>query len=139
VIDESPGSFETAARLGELIDADRMEIHILHVQKPPVSMIKALWVDPGKARRIDMERRFQAEKIFMTVNAALARQGLMANHQSTIDGDPVEEILRVAGELNPAVIAMPMGSTAEKVLARSRHPVLVVHVGDETTTWRKAG
>ena len=139
VVDETPGAIETAARIGEFLDADRMEINVLHVQKPPVSFIKAFWVDPNKVRQIDRERRFQVENIFMKVNAALARQGLVSHRQFAVDGDPVEEILKAADELDPAVIAISMGRTSQKLLNRSRHPVLVVERTQGKDDLRKAG
>jgi phosphoglycerate kinase len=139
VVDESEGSRAAAGMVGDLIDADRMEINVLHVQKPAVSIIKALWIDPDKVRRIDIQRRFQAERVFMAINAALARRGLISHRQFVVQGDPVEEILKAADELDASVIAMAMSSVSHKVTNRSRHPVLVVRPPDEQPTLRKAG
>jgi hypothetical protein len=114
-----------------------MEINVLHVQKPAVSFIKTLWADPDKVRRIDTERRFQAENTCIKVNAALAGQGLMSHRQFTVDGDPVEEILRAADELEPAVIALAVGSTSQKLMNRSRYPLLIVRASEDAL--RKTG
>jgi phosphoglycerate kinase len=131
-VDGSEVALETARRLGILIDAERSEIDLLHVQKPLVALLKGLWIDPEKRHRLEIERRLEAERIFMAVNAALAHQGLISRHQLTAEGDPANEILKCSGELNADLIALGgYGDVSQKVTNRSERPVLVVP-GHET-------
>jgi phosphoglycerate kinase len=138
-VDGSEGSLETARRLGILIDAERAEIDLLHVQKPLVSLLKALWIDPEKTHRLEIERRLEAEKIFMAANAALAHQGLISHHQFTAEGDPANEIVRCSEELGVDLIAMGgHGGVSHKVTNRSGRPVLIVRKPDAETASLRA-
>jgi nucleotide-binding universal stress UspA family protein len=101
-VDDSPHSLEAVRRVGEFIDDERMEISLLYIQVP----VKFLWVDPDERRKIEIERRYKAEKIFAAVNAALARQGLISHRQLTADGDPAHQILRCAGEIGADLIVL---------------------------------
>src|SRR6266850_5265696 len=126
-VDGSEGSLETARRLGSLIEAEGAEIDLLYVQKPLVSPLKALWIDPEKRHRLEIERRLEAEKVFMAANAELAHDGLISHHQLTAEGDPANEIVRCSEELDADLIAMGgHGSVSHKVTNRSGRPVLIV-------------
>ena len=71
-------------------------------------------------------------------HAPLASQGLISHHQMVIEGDPAEEILKLANEIGVELIAMGsrgrtgllgavLGSVSRKVLDRASCPVLIVH------------
>jgi phosphoglycerate kinase len=137
-VDGSEDSLETVRRLGNLIEAERAEIHLLHVQKP-LRSLKALWIDSERRHRIEIERRLEAERIFMAANAALAEQGLISYQQITAEGDPSNEILRCAEELDVDLIAMgEHGGVSHKVAGRSERPVLIVRKPDEEAVLLRA-
>ena len=139
VVDRSEGSLEAAQRLGTLIEAEGAEIHLLHVQKPLVSLLKALWIDAEERHRLEIERRLEAEKIFMAANAALAQQGLVSHHQLTAEGDPANEIVRCSEELDVDLIAMGgHGGVSHKVSSRSERPMLIVRKPDQETASLRA-
>jgi len=73
-VDNSEHSLEAVRRIGEFVDAEGVEITLLHVRTP--------------------QGRNEAERVFNTVNAALARQGLISHRQLIADGKPATEILR---------------------------------------------
>jgi nucleotide-binding universal stress UspA family protein len=86
-------------------------------------------------------RKIEAQQIFSATNAALAGQGLTSHHQLVVEGDPADEILRIADEMGANLIAMGshgrtgvlrllMGSVSRKVLDQARCPVLVVRIPD---------
>ena len=138
-MDRSEGSLEAAQRLGTLIEAEGAEIHLLHVQKPLVSLLKALWIDAEERHRLEIERRLEAEKIFMAANAGLAQQGLVSHHQLTAEGDPADEIVRCSEELEVDLIAMGgHGGVSHKVSSRSERPVLIVRKPDQETASLRA-
>jgi phosphoglycerate kinase len=135
-VDGSEHSLTVASRIGSLVDAEGAEIHLLYVQKPKSIVAEGLWVDPQVEREREIERQFEAERIFAAVNAALARQGLVSHMQIDVEGDPADEILRFADEINADLIAMGshgksgvlsliMGSVSRKVIDHARCPVLV--------------
>ena len=139
-VDRSEGSLETARRLGILIEADGAEIILLHVQKPLLSPLKAMWIDSEKRHRLEIERRLETEKIFMAANAALAHQGLTSDHQITAEGDPANEILRCSEEFDVDLIAMGGdGGVSHKVTNRSERPVLIVRKLRSFSTEEKSG
>jgi len=139
-VDGSEGSLEAARKLGILIDAEGAEIDLLHVQKPVISLLKTLWIDPEKRHRLEIERQLEAEKIFMAANAALAHQGLISHHQFTAEGDPANEIMRCSEELGADLIAMGgHGGVSHKVTHRSERPVLIVRKAENYRTQEKFG
>jgi phosphoglycerate kinase len=140
-VDGSAHSLEAARKIGSLIEAEGAEISLVYVQKPKLYVPEGLWVDPEIERQIDVERQLEAEKIFAAVNAELARQGLVSHLQIAVQGEPADEILRFADELNADLIAMGshgktgilsliMGSVSRKVLNHATRPVLIVRMPD---------
>src|SRR6266850_1371300 len=139
-VDGSEGSLEAARRLGLVIDAEGAEVDLLHVQKPLVSLLKALCIDPEKRHRLEIERRLETERIFKATNAALAHQGLISHHQFTAEGDPANEILRCYEELGADLIAMGgHGGVSHKLTHRSARPVLLVRRHENFGTDEKLG
>jgi nucleotide-binding universal stress UspA family protein len=99
-------------------------------------------------RQREIEREFEAERVFASAGAALARQGLIAHQQLAVEGNPAEEILKFAEEVRADLIAMGshgktgalrflMGSVSRKVLDHAKCPVLIVRLPD--TEMVKAG
>ncbi|HET9532450.1 MAG TPA: universal stress protein [Blastocatellia bacterium] len=73
--------------------------------------------------------------------AALARHGLISHRQIAVEGDPADEILRVADESGVDLIAMGahgkggvlsliMGSVSRKMVNEARRSVLIVRIPD---------
>jgi phosphoglycerate kinase len=140
-VDGSEHSLEAVGKIGSLVDAKGAEISLVYVQKPMPLVTPDTWIDPEIKREREIERRMEAERVFAEVNAALARQGLISHMQITVEGDPADEILRVADEIGAALIAMGshgksgvlsliMGSVSRKVVNQARRPVLIVKIPD---------
>jgi phosphoglycerate kinase len=140
-VDGSEHSVEAARRIGRLVNAEGAEIRLLYVQKPQPFVTEETWVDPEEKRQREIERRFEAERVFATVNAALARQGLISHRQMAVEGDPASKILELADEIGVDLIAMGshgksgvlsllMGSVSRKVIDHAKRPVLIVRLPD---------
>lgn len=140
-VDGSEHSVEAARRIGRLVNAEGAEIRLLYVQKPQPFVTEETWVDPEEKRQREIERRFEAERVFATVNAALARQGLISHRQMAVEGDPASKILELADEVGVDLIAMGshgksgvlsllMGSVSRKVIDHAKRPVLIVRMPD---------
>jgi phosphoglycerate kinase len=138
-VDGSEHSLEAARKLGRLIDAEDAEISLLHVQKPEAFAVGKAWIDPDATHRREILRRREAELIFDIALAPLAQQGLTVRQQSTVEGDPADEILKFADEIGADLIVMGshgrtgvlrvlMGSVSRKVLGRAKCPVLIVRI-----------
>jgi nucleotide-binding universal stress UspA family protein len=122
-VDDSSTTMEAVGRLSELVDAENVEITLLYVQS-------------------EIEPRYEAERVFRTVQAALARQGLISHHQFTVEGRPANEILRCADDIGADLIVMGarvmsvlerilMGSVSHRVSKHARCPVLIVRIQSE--------
>jgi universal stress protein A len=140
-VDGSEHSLEAARKLGRLIDAEGAEISLLHVQKPEAFAVGVAWIDPDAKQRREIRRRQEAEMIFDITNAPLAQQRLTVRQQLRVEGDPADEILRLADEIGADLIVMGshgrtgvlrvlMGSVSRKVLDRAKCPVLIVRIPD---------
>jgi phosphoglycerate kinase len=140
-VDGSEHSLEAVRKIGSLVDAKGAEISLVYVQKPMPLVTPDTWIDPEIKREREIERRLEAERVFAEANAALARQGLISHMQIAIEGDPADEILRVADEIGASLIAMGshgkggvlsliMGSVSRKVVNQARRPVLIVRMPD---------
>ena len=125
-VDGSEHSLEAARKLGQLLNVEGAQISLLHVAD-----------DAEQATR-----QIEAQQIFSATNAELARQGLTSHHQLIVEGNPADEILRLADEMGADLIAMGshgrtgvlrllMGSVSRKVLDQARCPVLIVRIPDE--------
>jgi len=137
-VDESKHSLEAARRIGEFVAAEDVEISLLYVQTPTTYLL----VDTENKRQSEIERRYEAERLFMTVNAALARQGLISHRQLIAEGKPANEILRCAGEIGADLIVMGsrgrsrlgrivLGSVSHRVSTHARCPVLIIRIPHE--------
>jgi len=137
-VDDSKHSLEAARRIGEFIDAEDLDISLLYVQTPTTYLL----VDTEQKRQSEIESRYEAERLFMTVNAALARQGLISHRQLTAEGKPANEILRCAQEIGADLIVMGsrgrsnlgrivLGSVSHRVSNHARCPVLIVRTPHE--------
>jgi phosphoglycerate kinase len=137
-VDGSEPSIEAARRIGRLVDADGAEINLLYVQKPPEIAVEDAFMDAETKRRRELERQLEAERIVAAAHAPLASQGLISHHQLVVEGDPAEEILKLAKQIGAELIAMGsrgrtgligavLGSVSRKVLDRAGCPVLIVH------------
>jgi nucleotide-binding universal stress UspA family protein len=137
-VDGSEPSLEAAREIGRLVDADGAEINLLYVQKPQHLTAEEALMDAGTKRRRALERQLDAERVVAAAHAPLAGHGLIAHHQTVVEGDPAEEILKLASEIGAELIAMGsrgrtgwvgavLGSVSRKVLDRAACPVLVVH------------
>ena len=138
-VDGSEYSLEAARKLGRLIDAERAEISLLHVQKPEAFAVGKAWTDPDARHRRETRRRQEAELVFDITNEPLAQQGLTVRQQLTVEGDPADEILKFADEIGADLIVMGshgrtgvlrvlMGSVSRKVLDRAKCSVLIVRI-----------
>jgi nucleotide-binding universal stress UspA family protein len=125
-VDGSEHSLEAARKLGRLLNVQGAQISLLHV------------ADGAEQATGQIE----AQQIFSATNAALAGQGLTSHHQLIVEGNPADEILRLADEMGADLIAMGshgrtgvlrllMGSVSRKVLDQARCPVLIVRIPDE--------
>jgi nucleotide-binding universal stress UspA family protein len=141
-VDGSAHALEVARRLGQLVDTEGAVIVLLHVQRPGALTAEPTWSESDTKWRRDLERRLEAERIFAAINAALARQGLIAHRQYMVEGNPAEEILKYAGELGADLIAMGshgrtglrrllMGSVSREVLDHAPCPVLIVRMANQ--------
>jgi nucleotide-binding universal stress UspA family protein len=146
-VDGSEHSLETARRIGLLANAEGAEITLLYVQELKAFMVGQT-TEPQMKRQREIEREFEAERVFASAGAALARQGLIAHQQLAVEGNPAEEILKFAEEVRADLIAMGshgktgalrflMGSVSRKVLDHAKCPVLIVRLPD--TEMVKAG
>lgn len=137
-IDGSEPSLEAARKIGRLVDADGAEINLLYVQKPPDAAVEDAFMDAETRHRRELARRLEAERVVAAAHAPLATQGLISHHQMVIEGDPAEEILKLANEIGVELIAMGsrgrtgllgavLGSVSRKVLDGASCPVLIVH------------
>jgi nucleotide-binding universal stress UspA family protein len=124
-VDGSEHSLEAARKLGQLLNVQAAQLSLLYVAE-------------GSEKAA---RKIEAQQIFSATNAALAGQGLTSHHQLVVEGDPADEILRIADEMGANLIAMGshgrtgvlrllMGSVSRKVLDQARCPVLVVRIPD---------
>jgi phosphoglycerate kinase len=137
-VDGSEPSLEAAREIGRLVDADGAEINLLYVQKPQHLTVEEALMDAETKRRRALERQLDAERVVAAAHAPLAGHGLIAHHQTVVEGDPAEEILKLASEIGAELIAMGsrgrtgwvgavLGSVSRKVLDHAACPVLVVH------------
>jgi nucleotide-binding universal stress UspA family protein len=89
----------------------------------------------------DASSQIEAQQVFTATDAALATQGLTSHRQLLVEGDPADEILRLADEMGADLIAMGshgrtgvlrvlMGSVSRKVLDHAKCPVLIVRIPD---------
>jgi phosphoglycerate kinase len=142
-VDGSEHSLEAARRIGRLVDAERAEISLLYVQKPMPFVTGDTFVDSEIKREREVERRLEAERVFASVNAALAPQGLISRRQLAAEGDPADEILKFANKIGADLIAMGshgltgvlrvlMGSVSRKVVDHAKCPVLILRIPDKT-------
>jgi len=138
-VDGSEHSLEAARKLGRLIDAEDAEISLLHVQKPTAFAVGKAWIDPDAKQRREILRRREAELVFDITSAPLAQQRLNVRQQLVVEGDPADEILRLADEIGADLIVMGshgrtgvlrvlMGSVSRKVLDQAKCPVLIVRI-----------
>jgi nucleotide-binding universal stress UspA family protein len=120
-LDGSTASLEAAARMGEFLNTESLEIDLLCVT----------------------DGQQDVELIFAKATTALVRQGLVSRHQITVVGNPADEILRCATGMRADVIVLGArrkttleqvlkGSVARKVADRAPCPVLIV------TEWHEA-
>jgi phosphoglycerate kinase len=146
-VDGSESSLEATGRISELIEAERTEIVLLYVQKPDT--LKERTSNVERTRRREIERRLEAERIFRTANAVLARQGLVSHRQLAVDGDPAKEIVNSADEMDVDLIvigsdsisgirSLVVGSVSRKVTGHARQPVLIVRPQHEAMLSREA-
>jgi phosphoglycerate kinase len=137
-IDGSEPSLEAARNIGRLVDAEGAEINLLYVEKPPEIAVEDALMDAETRRRRLLERQLEAERIVAVAHAPLASQGLVAHRQMVLEGDPADEIVKLANEIGAELIAMGsrgrtglvgvvLGSVSRKVLDRASCSVLVVH------------
>jgi phosphoglycerate kinase len=140
-VDGSARSSEAAKKLGHLVDAANAQITTLYVSKPAEPDAEDELMDEKTKRRRRIARQLEAERVLISANAPLARQGLVSHRQYVVDGDPTGEILRIADEIGADLIAMGshghtgllhyfLGSVARKVLERARCPVMIVRARD---------
>ena len=138
-VDGSEHSLETARRLSWMLQEENTEIILLYVQKLPVFSTEDTWEDPETKRQRNLKGRIEAERIFASVNAVLARGGLTSHLQLMLEGHPPEQILKYAEEAGVDLIAMGshglsgvlsalMGSVSRKVLDHAKCPVLIVRL-----------
>ena len=138
-VDGSEPSLEAARKIGGLVDVEGAEIYLLYVQKPAEAGVENIFIDAETKRRREMERRLDAERVVAAATAPLARQGLLADRQVVLEGDPAAEILKFADQTGVDLIAMGcrgrssilsvvLGSVSRKVLDQSRCPVLIARV-----------
>jgi nucleotide-binding universal stress UspA family protein len=137
-VDDSEHSLNAVSRIGEFVDAEAAEITLLYVQKPLTRVFR----DEERQRQLEIERMYQAERVFAAANAALARQGLNSRRQLTMEGKPATEILRCADEIAADLILMGArgrsglaeilrSGVSQTVSKRARCPVLIVRIPDE--------
>jgi len=149
-VDGSDNSLEAAERLGVMVEPEDVEITLLYVPKSRTLFNRSGRNDPEAAQQRSIERRFEIERVFSAANAALARQGLVSHRMLAIEGDPADEILKCADEMEVDLIAMGAhvksglrsfagGNLSRKVTKRSSRPVLIVRVPDEDSLLQKAG
>jgi nucleotide-binding universal stress UspA family protein len=149
-VDESDSSLEAAGRIGGLVEADGAEITLLYVRNPGAFFDRSIRSEPEAAQQRLIEQRFAAERVFSAANAALAQQGLISHRQLTVEGNPPDEILKYADEMDVDLIAMGsrgksglrsvgMEGASRKVIDRSRRPVLIVRAPREDLVSQKAG
>ena len=136
-VDESEDSMEAVGRIAEFLDAEGVEIHLLHVHNAKKFLGEDLWLDSETRTKHEIERRYQVERVFTAANAALARQGLISYRQFSVEGDPADEILRCSEEIGADLVVigshtkrgvrkLVMGSVSRKVTNQSKCPVLIV-------------
>jgi phosphoglycerate kinase len=141
-VDGSAHSVEAARQLGKLIGKGGAEISLIFVQQPERLATDQTWTDPQNRMRRQVEQRFEAERVFAEINVELARQGLISHRQLAPEGDPADEILKCADEIDAELIAMGshgqtgvmrflMGSVSRKVLDHAECPVLIVRIPNE--------
>jgi nucleotide-binding universal stress UspA family protein len=131
------------------VDAKHALISLLYVQQPGALPSEPTWSEADRRGQHEIKQRLEAERIFAAINAALAKHGLTSHGQCLVEGDPAEEILKLATETSADLIAMGahrrssiqrffLGSVSRQVLDRSTCPVLIVRMqarhrpGDES-------
>ena len=124
-----------------MLQEENTEIILLYVQELPAFSTEDTWMEPETKRQRALEGRIEAEQIFSSVNAVLARGGLTSHLQLMVEGAPAEQILKYADEAGVDLIAMGshglsgvlsllMGSVSRKVLDHAKCPVLIVRLPD---------
>jgi phosphoglycerate kinase len=140
-VDGSEHSLEAAKKLGWLAGVDDTEITLLYVCKPPFRNDET-WLDPESKREREAEEQFEAERIFASINATLAKDGLISHKQLMLEGDPADQILKYSDEIGADLIAMGshgrtsilrflMGSVSQKVIDYAKCPILIVRIPDK--------
>ncbi len=93
-------------------------------------------------RRDNLAIKEALDEFCKTMQEDIGEQRLVMDETLVLRGNPVDEIVRVAEEKDCDLIVMGsyghtglagaiMGSTAQRVLRRSKRPVLVVHLPEE--------
>jgi nucleotide-binding universal stress UspA family protein len=93
-------------------------------------------------RRDNLAVKEALDEFCKTVQEDIGEQHLVMDETLVLRGNPVDEIVRVAEEKNCDLIVMGsyghsglagaiMGGTAQRVLRRSKKPVLVVHLPEK--------
>lgn len=136
-LDGSRGSEAVMSRVGELAQAERATIRLLHV----APRVEAIVVDGRVVSYADQEAaRVEHEVLAYLMSAAAALSGIEVELAVRF-GDPVQEILQEAESQRVDLIAMATrgrmglrrlmhGSVAERVERASTTPVLLVAHGE---------
>jgi len=139
-VDDSPRSMEIVQQTASLLDADGAEIHLLLVRKRPLAL--ARWAGPQEQRRREIRQRLAGERILASLNAVLARHGVIAHKWAMVEGDPARCICEYAEQIGADLIVLgcrwlagPLRALLhdpfQKIAAHPICPVLLVRVPDE--------
>lgn len=132
-------ALETVADLAQHF---RFELALLHVWEPlPFTPSEAGFFDQSHIKVFQQAAEARGAAMLSEVATRALQLGFTVSHQLVRCGNPSEEIVRVARELNAGWIVIPshqrrglsrwfLGSVAEKVAATAACPVLTVPVPD---------
>ena len=140
-VDGSEPSLSVARHLAEHLGRENAEISLLYVHSSEGSLGRDVWRDPSEVERVHAEAQMAAQPIFTAVDCELARHGLTSHHHVVREGDPAEQILKYADEIQADLIAMGMhgrtgalrfmlGSVSQKVLDNAKCPILIARITD---------
>lgn len=124
--------------VAEVAQHFRVELALLHVWEPlPFTPPEAGFFDEGHFKVFQQAAEARGTAMLSEVAARAVQLGFAVSHQLVCCGNPSEEIVRVARELNAGWIVIPshqrrglsrwfLGSVAEKVAATAACPVLTI-------------
>jgi nucleotide-binding universal stress UspA family protein len=137
-VDGSAHAREAAGVVARYVDVENAEIHLLYVHASE-SRTAELRSDPNEFGRLNAEAKMASLPVFEQITAELGRYGLAPHHQVIRQGDPGEQILKYADDIDAELIVMGshgrsdglglmLGSASQRVVDNAPCPVLVARI-----------